>query len=51
MLGLLFAVGLAQVVQAATPSPATSTFSIYALNANGLVQPVKQSNINSVIRA
>ena len=29
----------------------TSTFSIYALNANGLVQPVKLNHINSVINA
>lgn len=44
-------IGLAQVVHASTPPPATSTLLIYALNANGLVQPVKQSNINSVIKA
>jgi len=44
-------IGLAQVAHASTPPPATSTLSIYALNANGLVQPVKQNNINSVIKA
>lgn len=53
---LLFAIfvvliGMVQVAQASAPPLATSTLSIYALNANGLVQPVKQSSINSVIRA
>lgn len=40
----------AHVAQASSPPP-TSTFSIYALNANGLVQPVKLSSVNSAIMA
>jgi len=51
LLGLLLAISLLQTAQASTLPPATSTLSIYALNANGLVQPVKLSHINSVIKA
>ncbi len=51
LFGLFFVLSFAQTVHATSPSSATSTFSIYALNANGLVQPVKQSNINSAINA
>ena len=51
LLGLLFVLSFAQTIHASAPSSATSTFSIYALNANGLVQPIKQSNINSAINA
>lgn len=51
LLGLLLATTLLQTTHASMLPPATSTLSIYALNANGLMQPVKQSNINSVIKA
>lgn len=44
---VLFA-GLLSVANAAMP---TTTFSIYALNANGLVQLIKLSHINNVINA
>jgi hypothetical protein len=47
---LLFMISLLNVVQAAsTPLSSTSTISIYALNANGLVQAVKVKHINNVI--
>lgn len=47
---LLFVIGLLDVVQAAgMPLSSTSTISIYALNANGLVQAVKVKHINNVI--
>ena len=48
---LLLALSLVQMAQAATPPSSTSTFSIYALNANGLVKPVKLNHINAVIKA
>lgn len=51
LLGLLiFVIGFTQIANMSAP-PVTLTLSVYALNANGLVQPVKQSNINSVIKA
>jgi hypothetical protein len=50
LLILLFLLCLTHLAQASSPSP-TSTLSIYALNANGLVQPVKLSHINTVVRA
>ena len=40
------------VAEAVTPSPsASSTLSVYALNTNGLVNPVKLQNVNSAIRS
>lgn len=52
ILGLLFvALSLLQMTQAASPATSTSTLSINALNANGLVKPVKLHHINSVIKA
>jgi len=39
------------MAQAAFPMTSTSTFSVYALNANGLVQPIKLNHINNVINA
>jgi len=47
---LILIISLAHIAQASSHTP-TSTLSIYALNANGLVQPVKQNSINSAIRA
>ena len=47
---LVIALSLVQMTQAFSPS-STSTLSIYALNANGLVKPVKLNHINSVIKA
>ncbi len=44
--GLLSAIPVAEAM-----SPPTSTFSIYALNANGLVQPIKLNHINEAINA
>lgn len=44
-------VGLLSVVPLANATTPTSTFTIYALNANGLVQPVKLSHINNAINA
>ena len=49
LLLLVFILCLAHVTHALPPP--TSTLSIYALNANGLVQPVKQNSINTVITA
>jgi hypothetical protein len=46
---IVIALSLLPIVNAATPLASTSTFSIYALNANGLVQPVKLNHINKVI--
>src|SRR5260221_13227065 len=48
---LLLATTLLQTTHASMLPSAISTLSIYALNANGLVQPVKQSDINSIIKA
>jgi hypothetical protein len=48
---LIVAISLIQMTQAATPPASTSTLSIYALNANGLIKPVKLSHINTVINA
>ena len=48
---LVIAMSILQTAQAAFPMTSTSTFSIYALNANGLVQPIKLNHINSVINA
>ena len=47
---LLFAISIIHTVDAFTPRPVTSTLSVYALNANGLVQPVKLNDINSAIK-
>ena len=47
---LILALSLIQTVQAMNPASSTSTLSIYSLNANGLVKPVKLNHINSVIR-
>jgi hypothetical protein len=46
---LVIALSLLPMASAAGPT-STSTFSIYALNANGLVQPVKLNHINNAIR-
>jgi hypothetical protein len=48
---LIITMSTLQTAQAASPMTSTSTFSIYALNANGLVQPVKLNHINNVINA
>lgn len=48
---LVVALSLVQITQAATPPASTSTLSIYALNANGLVKPVKLNHVNAVIKA
>ena len=40
-----------QMAQAASPMTSMSTFSIYTLNANSLIQPVKLNHINNVINA
>ncbi|KAF8157252.1 hypothetical protein B0H34DRAFT_675560 [Crassisporium funariophilum] len=51
IIGLLtIALSLIQTAQAAMPMSRTATLSIYALNANGLVQPVKVNHINKVIK-
>ena len=47
---LVIALSLVQMTQEFSPS-LTSTLSIYAINANGLVKPVKLNHINSVIKA
>jgi hypothetical protein len=47
----IFFVGFVKLVNASAPPSSTATFSIYALNANGLVQPVKLNDINSAIKA
>jgi hypothetical protein len=48
---LLMTLSMLQTAQAVMPPPSTATLSIYALNANGLVQPVKMNHINKVIKA
>jgi hypothetical protein len=48
---LMIFASLVNLANASAPPSSTSTFSIYALNANGLVQPVKQSSVNSIIKA
>ena len=48
---LVIAMSILQTTQAAFPMTSTSTFSIYALNTNSLVQPIKLNHINSVINA
>jgi len=47
---LIIALSLLQLAQAAIPPTLTSTLSIYALNANGLVKPVKLNHINNAIK-
>lgn len=46
---LVIAISVLQTAQATFPMTSTSTFLVYALNANGLVQPVKLKHINNVI--
>ena len=46
---MIVTLSLLPIVNAATPLASTSMFMIYALNANGLVQPVKLNHINKVI--
>ena len=46
----ILALSLVQMVHATNPASSTSTLSIYALNANGLVKPVKLNHINNVIK-
>ncbi|KAF8163597.1 hypothetical protein B0H34DRAFT_795285 [Crassisporium funariophilum] len=48
---LIIALSLIQTAQAAIPMSKTATLSIYTLNANSLVQPVKVNHINKVIKA
>jgi len=47
---LIIALSLLQLAQAAIPPTLTSTLSIYALNANGLVKPIKLNHINNAIK-
>ena len=47
---LIFASSLIQLAQAVIPPASTSMLSIYALNANGLVKPIKLHHVNSVIK-
>ncbi|KIK04951.1 hypothetical protein K443DRAFT_35575, partial [Laccaria amethystina LaAM-08-1] len=42
---------MSRTVSAYVPPSATSSFTIYGLNANGMVQPVKVSHFNTVIGA
>lgn len=50
LLGLfVFAASMVQTVSAFVPPSATSTFTIYGLNGNGMVHPVKINHFNSVI--
>lgn len=51
LVALMFFLCLAELAHASAPPSSTATLSIYALNANGLVQPVKQHTINSIIKA
>ena len=46
---LVITMSILQTAHAAFPMTSMSTFSIYALNANGLIQPVKLNHINNVI--
>ena len=48
---LLGTLSMLQTAQAVIPPSSTATLSIYALNANGLIQPVKLNHINKVIKA
>ena len=48
---LFLLASLTQIAHASILPPSMLTLSIYALNANGLVQPVKLNDINSVIWA
>ena len=51
LLGLLIvALSLLKMTHAMNPAASTSTLSIYALNANGLVKPVKLNHINNAIK-
>jgi hypothetical protein len=52
LLGMfVLAVSMSCTVSAYVPPSATSSFTIYGLNANGMVQPVKVSHFNTVIGA
>ena len=42
---------MVQTASASVPLSATSTFTIYSLNSNGMVQPVKVNHFKSVIGA
>ena len=46
---LVIMMSVLQTAQATFPMTSMSTFSVYALNANGLVQPIKLNHINNVI--
>ena len=48
---LLRTLSMLQTAQAVIPPSSTATLSIYALNTNGLIQPVKLNHINKVIKA
>jgi len=47
---IITALSLLQLTQAVIPLTSTSILSIYALNANGLVKPLKLNHVNSVIK-
>ena len=48
---LIFMVSMVGTVSAYVPPAATSSFTLFSINANGMVQPVKVNHFNSVIGA